>query len=474
MSLLTDLLILFGAFSLGFIVGIVFMPLRRFVSGLWHTPGRLSRGARNVSAKLRQAFQSSALEEPLERTGFSGALAGVISDVLTLRVRHAEASFREGMAAFDSGDYELARRKFSRAIFWDSRLELKPLHIQAHLRLGWLEEEQGAWRSARDHYRQAVRLDAGNISAIVRLGMMHFRLGETGPAIFQFQRALELDPTDLDTHYHLYAIYRQAKMEREALEQLRIIKAGEDIDALFELFSRHGEENFRLSRYTEAVDDYGLAMQICPYRLPPYMALGDLYYLQQQPHTALEMWCRGLWVDYSDALAERLLAVIEEVTDPWPVIDLLRDCVARHSRDGRYHFLLARLLRYLGREEESIALLEKAVVLTPQLLQAQEELGDLYTRLGQDALASTRYRAGLSAARAEETVYRCQVCSYVTREGQARCFQCNHWGTLEKMTRAEAEAHVSMPRSILERANEARQSLYSLWNRIAGQLPPGT
>ena len=72
MSLLTDLLILFGAFSLGFIVGIVFMPLRRFVSGLWHTPGRLSRGARNVSAKLRQAFQSSALEEPLERTGFSG------------------------------------------------------------------------------------------------------------------------------------------------------------------------------------------------------------------------------------------------------------------------------------------------------------------------------------------------------------------------------------------------------------------
>ncbi len=474
MSLLVDVLTLFGAFFLGFIAGIVFTPLRRFVIGLWRAPGQLSRGARTVGARLRQAFQVSTLEEPLERTGVSAALAGMISDVLTLRARHAEANFREGLAAFDSGDYRLARRKFSQAIFWDSRLELKPLHVQAYLRLGWLGEERGALCNAREHYRQAVRLDASNLTATVCLGMMHFRLGETGPAIFQFQRALELDPTDLDTHYYLYAIYRQARMERDALEQLRIIKAGEDAETLVELFSRHGEDNFRLARYAEAIDDYELALQINPRRVPLYTALGDLYYLQQQPRTALETWCRGLWIDYSEALAERLLAVAREITDIWPVINLMRDCAVRHSQDGRHRFLRARLLRQVGEEEESVALLEEAVQLAPQLVVAQEELGNLYARVGQDARASASYRAGLDAARAQETIYRCRACAYVTREEQARCFQCNRWGTLEKMTQGEAESRASIPRNLLERASAARQSLSSLWHRIAGQLPPGS
>ena len=472
-GLLGDVLTLLGAFFLGFIAGIVFMPLRRLVIGFWYTPGRLLKGTQNVGAKLRQAFRPSAAEEPLDRSGLTGSLAGTVSDILTLRVRHAEASFREGMVAFDKGDYELARRRFSAAVFWDRGPELKPLHVLAHLRLGWLDEERGAWNRAKEHYQRAVHLDADNLEATVRLGMMHFQLGETGPAIFQFQRALELDPAILDTHYYLYAIYRQAGMEREALEQLRIVKAGESSEKLVELFSRHGEEHFRMARYAEAVNDYELALQFDPNCAPLYVALGDLYDLQQQPHTALETWCRGLWIGYSEALAERVLAVAGETVDIWPAIHLVRDCVARHPRDGRCHFLLSRLLRRLGKEEESIILLEKAVRLTPQLLEAQEELGDSYSRVGQHAKAEAIYRAGLSAARAQEMAYRCQACAYVTREEQARCFQCNRWGTFEKMTRTEAEARAAIPRNLLERATSVRQSLSAVWSKIAGQLPSG-
>lgn len=472
-GLLVDVLTLFGAFFLGFIIGIAFVPLRRFIIGLGHTPGRFLKGAQNVGERMRQAFRASLADQPLDRTGLSGALAGAVSDMLTLRVRHAEASFREGADAFDQGDYELARRKFSQAIFWDSKQELKPLHVMAHLRLGWLNEERGAWPAAREHYKQAVRLDADHLAATVRLGMMHFRLGETGSAIFQFQRALELDPADLDTHYYLYAIYRQAGMEREALEQLRIIKAGENTKTLVELFARHGEDNFRLAHYAEAINDYEVALQVGPDHFPLYMALGDLYHLQQQSLTAVETWCRGLWVNFSDALAERLLTVTQAGVDVWPVIHLVRDCVAHHPRDGRYRFLLARLLRQAGEEEEGIRQLEQAVQLSPQLLEAQQELGDLHTRLGQEAQATATYRAGLGAARAQETVYLCRACAYITQEEQARCFQCNRWGTLERMTRSEAEARASLPRNLLERASAVRQSLSSFWSRIAGQLPSG-
>ncbi len=472
-GLLVDILTLLGAFFLGFVVGSAFGPLRRLINGLWHAPGQLTRGAKNVGERLRQAFKASVSEEPLDRTGATGRLAGAIFDVMTLRVRQAESNFREGMNAFEQGDYPLARRRFSQAIVWDGKQELRPLHVMAHLRLGWLDEERGAYADAREHYRQAVRLDAHDLDATVRLGMMHFQLGETGPAIFQFQRALELNPTDLDTHYHLYGIYRQAGMEREALEQLRIIKAGENAGTLADLFSVHGADNFRLGHFAEAVNDYELALQVAPARVSLYTSLGDLYYLQQQPRTALETWCRGLWIDYSEALAERLLPVASEVEDVWSVIHLVRDCAAHHACDGRYCLLLAYLLRLVGEQEKSQVCLEEAVRLTPQLLAAQEALGDLQAGGGQEAQASATYRTGLAAARAQESVYFCRSCAYVTQEEQARCFRCGRWGTLEKATRGEAEARGSAPRNLLERASAVRHNLSSLWSKIAGQLPAG-
>ena len=472
-GLIGDILALLGAFFLGFVAGVLFAPLRRFVVSIVRTPGQLFKGAQNASAKLLQAFRTPGAEEELDGAGLSGALAGAISGVLTLNVRHAESSFHEGMAAFDQGDHELARRKLSQAIFWDRGMELAPMHVLAHLRLGGLDEQQNALDSAKKHYQRAAQLDTNNVAAAVHLGMVHFRLGETGPAIFQFQRALELDPANLDTHYYLYTVYRRAKMENEALEQLRIVKAGEPATKLVELFARHGADHFRMEAHAEATDDYELALQLDPDSIPLYLALGDLYHLQGQLHTALETWCRSLYAGYSEALAERVLAASGEAVDIWPVIQLLRDCASRHSTEGRYRFLLSRLLRGVGQEEERVLQLQQAVRLSPQLLAAQEELGELYSRAGEATKAAQTYGGGLAAARAQETVYRCTVCAYVTEEEQARCFQCNRWGSFESMSRMDAEARGFMPRKLLERAGAVRQSLQSAWSKIRGQLPAG-
>ncbi|MBM4429560.1 MAG: tetratricopeptide repeat protein, partial [Chloroflexi bacterium] len=454
------------------IAGIVFTPLRHFLASILHAPGRFWRGAHNVGERMRQAFASTG-NESLDRSGFSGSLAGTVSDLLTLRVRHAEASFRSGVAAFEQGDYEQARRKLSTALFWDWKQDLKPLHVLAHLHLGWLDEVSQDWGCAKKHYQQAAEIDPSNLPATLRLGMTHFRLGETGPAIFQLQRALELDPANLDTHYYLYAIYRRAKMENEALEQLRLIKAGESAQKLVGLFSRHGEEHFRMSRYAEALDDYHLALQFNPSYVCMYVALGDLYYLQEQPHTALETWCRGLWVGYAESLAERIVALAGQAVDVWPAVQLVRDCLSQHTEDGRYHFLLSRLLRKAGQGEEGTALLERAVQLAPQLLRAQEELGDLFSCMGHEEQASLVYRTGLKAARGNEPVYRCRICGYVTQEEQPRCFECNRWGTLEKMTQAEAQAGTLAVSGFLQRASIARRRLSSAWQKMARQLPTG-
>jgi tetratricopeptide (TPR) repeat protein len=302
---------------------------------------------------------------------------------------------------------------------------------------------------------------------------VHFRLGETGRAIFQLERALESDPSDLDTHYCLYTIYQQAGMEHQALEQLRILKAGEGSRTLLDLFSQHGRDNFRLGHYAEAIHDYELAIQVDPTCTSLYVNLGDLYYLVEQPRTALETWCRGLWAGYSNALAERLQAVAEETGALRVVVTMLRDCLTHHPEDGRYHFLLAKLLREAGEAREAMALLEDTVRLAPHLVEAQEQLGQAYARLGRAEMANATFRAGLSAARTREVVYQCTACGYVTKQEQQRCFRCNRWGTLQRTTREDAESRESLPESLLERGNITR-SLNTFWSKVVRQLTAGS
>jgi tetratricopeptide (TPR) repeat protein len=470
---MSDILTLLGAFFLGFLAGVALGPVRKLLGGFWNAPGRLTRRAADAGAKLRQAFKIKPGEEGLDRTGLTGTIAGAVSDVLTLGVRRADVAFREGNAAFETGDYELARRRFSEALLWDRGQELKPMHVLAHSRLGWLDEERGELAGAKNHYQQAVRVEPTDLMATVRLGMVHFRLGETGPAIFQFQRALELNPNDLDAHYYLYAIYRQAGMEREAVEQLRLTKMGETPDTLAELFGSHGADNFRLTHYAEAIKDYELALQVAPNSLPLYVALGDLYHLQGQPSTALEVWSRGLYLEYSPALAERVASVATEVGETWPVVTLLRDAAVRHPQDGRYPLLLSRLLGHLGEEDQSLAMIESAVRLSPGLIQAQMELGDRYTTMGQSDRAHLTFREGLRAAWNEGTVFRCRECGYTSAESQERCFQCGRWNLFESMTRSEASMRGVSGRKLLQQAAGVRRSLDSLWHRIAGLLPAG-
>lgn len=468
-GLIGDILALLGVFFLGFVAGVLFAPVQRLLAGVVRGPKTLVKGAQTASTKLLEALSTA--EDRIDNSRVSQTLTNAVTGVLTIGLRQAESAFREGTEAFERGDHDTARRRLSLALFWDRGIELAPMHVSAHLKLGMLDEDKGAYAEAKEHYQRATQLDPNNSQAAARLGMVQFRLKESGAAIFQFQRALELDPSNLDTHYSLYTVYRQAGMEKEALEQLHIIKAGESADRLVELFARHGAEHFRLGAYPEAAADYELALQLMPQSLPLYLELGDLYYLMKQPHTAIETWCRGLWEGYSEALAERVQTAVNEADDIWEIITLIRDCTEHHPEDGRYGLLCSRLLHRVGAEDERVVRLEAAARASVPPVAALMELGEIYSLAGDAARASEFYRSGIIAARSQEEVYCCRVCGNVSGEDQQRCFQCGHWRTFEPRTRAECEERSSAPLSLLERAGGVRHRLESTWGRIRALLP---
>ncbi|MBC7263688.1 MAG: tetratricopeptide repeat protein [Chloroflexi bacterium] len=467
LNLVADVLTLLGAFTLGYIVGRAWSPIAGFLRSIGTSPGRLARGARIASARLRQAFSLPPAGEEPDRSTFKGFIAGTLSDILTFRLRRADEHFRQGMAAFDRGEYEAARELLTSAMDWDWNQELKPLHVQAHLRLGWLAEADHAFRSAKAHYEKAVRLEPDNLQATVSLATVLFQLGETAPAIFHFQRALELDPNNLETHYYLYAIYRRLKMEREAIEQLRILKAGENAETLSELFSRHGDDHFQLDRLDEAISDYQLAMQFSPHDCSLYTRLGDAYYQQDQPRMALETWLRGIWLGFSYALEERLLTVCADLGESWTVIQVLRDAAGRHPNDGRYNLTLSKLFEIEGVQDEVLAQAQEAVRRSPDLLEAHERLGAIYEAAKDYQAAQDTYRTALASARSQETVYRCAGCGFISRQDQDHCFQCGRWYGFQATTRGEAGAKALVPRQLMDQTS---QSIQRVWGDVRSHI----
>ncbi len=439
-------LTLLGAFFIGLVVGLVINSARQMINSAWGAPRRLGASAQKASENLKRAFKGEAVEEEIDRSSLSGFVAGLVADTLTFGLKRADRSFQKGLEAYNNRDYGAAYQHLSAAVQWDSKGELAPMHVTAHLRMGEIKEMRSDWRGALQHYQRVTQWDAENIEATIKQGALHFRLGETGPAISQLQRALELEPGNLETYYQLYSIYRLGGMEREAVEHLRLLKAGESPEVLAELFARHGTENFRFARYDEAINDYQLSLQFSREQVLPYLLLGDLYYYQEQKHTALEMWTRGYWAKPAPELEERLLRVLEEVNDRWLVMDALNDAIARNPAEGRYYLTLSKLYAARGETLQAEEFLTQAVRYAPLLTEAQLQMAEWYLERGFLELANSHYRAAVEAVRSGETVYRCSNCGYVTMTKQPRCFDCGEWDTLEAMRREEISTRALTPK----------------------------
>lgn len=439
-------LTLLGAFFIGLVVGLAINSARQALNSAWGAPRRLGASAQKASENLKRAFKGEAVEEEIDRGTLSGFVAGLVADTLTFGLKRADKTFQKGMEAYNKRDYTAAYQHFSAAVQWDSKGELLPMHVTAHLRMGEIKEMRGAWHDALQHYQRVTKWDPENVEATIRQGALHFRLGETGPAISRLQRALELEPGNLETYYQLYSIYRLGGMEREAVEHLRLLKAGESPEVLAELFARHGTENFRFARYDEAINDYQLSLQFSREQVVPYLLLGDLYYHQEQKHTALEIWTRGYWAAPAPALEERLLRVVDEVNDTWMVLDALNGAIERNPAEGRYYMTLSKLYARQGDTLHAEEALTQAVRYSPLLTEAQLQMAEWYRERGFLELANSHYRAAVEAVRSDELVYRCNNCGYVTATAQPRCFDCGEWDTLEAMRREEVSTRALIPK----------------------------
>lgn len=103
----------------------------------------------------------------------------------------------------------------------------QPDYAAAHVRLGWVLDEQGRTAAARDAYARAVELHPDLAVARYALGEAMLALGKASAAIEQLERAAELAPKDSLTRAALARAYRRAgdiERARDLAESARSLK----------------------------------------------------------------------------------------------------------------------------------------------------------------------------------------------------------------------------------------------------------
>jgi tetratricopeptide (TPR) repeat protein len=118
---------------------------------------------------------------------------------------------------------------------------------------------QGSNKKAVDMYRQALQFDPENLDALNELGLTHIHIGEQDEAIFAFDLAIDIAPSD----YRGYSNKAEALLTVGAFEEANLVAdAGiKQVPDNSELWTKKARALESLLRIQEAVDAYNEALK---------------------------------------------------------------------------------------------------------------------------------------------------------------------------------------------------------------------
>ncbi len=275
---------------------------------------------------------------------------------LTLEEANWLASYKAGLAAFESARYEDAAQKFLQALPYAEKLTPVDDRLEDNLHgLGEAYRLQKKYADAAPFYRRYLALHWGGpsapevaevldrFSALVALSYFqdsqfeearrkfreaveHSSVGEglfmaMSSILFEAQlideaealaeRAAQLFPTSRGVHFRLAELYRRSWKPRKALEAFEAIdrmKASEidpSVDRLQRsvVYQKIGSIHTESAEFDQAAAAYKKALEFTPDSVDARLGLGDVHLQQGKPQDALSEYNRASAMDAKSAAA---------------------------------------------------------------------------------------------------------------------------------------------------------------------------
>ncbi len=222
--------------------------------------------------------------------------------------------------------------------------------------------QAGQLDEALAEYERALALDPENVNVHNSIGVCHGDREDWDSALASFNRAIELDPEDAFAIYNAGYIYMQKEDYEKALGYFQ--RAMKTDDNIFELLFQTGRALYELGRLDEALSylRQALSKNETPGNLV-YRAMGDCNMALDRPDEAVKAYNRALKQRPDDAHSLSALALCYENENRNPEIALVygENAVEIQPKNGLFHHRLAMMYFSRNRYEEALTHFETAI-----------------------------------------------------------------------------------------------------------------
>ena len=263
------------------------------------------------------------------------------------------------------------------------------------LQLARLGSRAGAFRDAMERGLSVVgKTDlAASIRAAAAsvVGESHAAVGETEKAVEYLKLAVELGPEIDEFYISLARVHENAADNGAASTVLR--KGLNRIPDSGDLRLALGLNLIALGDFDGAIEVLEELTERFPDRLEAYRPLADAYTSSGNSEASTETLRRlhGRQPDYPMIQVLLAQSLLEQGAPQQEVLSLLEGARKASPSDAEIYLLLGRIYNSMGRAEDALVELKRAVELQPASPTYRYQLGLIYHRLGKEELAEEQF-----------------------------------------------------------------------------------
>jgi tetratricopeptide (TPR) repeat protein len=259
-----------------------------------------------------------------------------------------------GTALLQSKTYAPARAEFQRM------LALMPEALEPRLGLARIDIRLGEFEEATRFLREVLARDPRNAQSLFNLGQIRYRAGDYAEARDLLGRLLQQIPNHPEAHYTLGLTFMRLGEDASA---------GEEFSRTIALSPDNSQAHFNLAKV--------------------YLRMGRASDAGREQKIFERLWDRQAADRNAEGTARDLFLAGDYAASLKEYVHLLEISPG----NGRYELGRAQCFLKMGRRDEALAALEKAVALDPKLPDAHYHLAVLYQELGEEAKSQKERQA---------------------------------------------------------------------------------
>jgi tetratricopeptide (TPR) repeat protein len=245
--------------------------------------------------------------------------------------------------------------------------------------------ESGRLEEAVQEFQRALTLDPDNVNVHNSLGVCYANMGKFEEAVAEFSRVTELEPNDFMAHYNLgCALLSLARRDEAEHAFLRAAELEPDNAAAHFQLAKLCRKHDRLE---EALTYLGRTVDLNPSWAKAWRLFGECFLEQGNHEEAMDAFKKALKINGKDGAALSGLALLygRTETNLEVALSLARRSVELNPANVLFAQRLVELLIQNRELDEALAQCERAVAMAPQ----QEQLRRLQEKITEAQRVST-------------------------------------------------------------------------------------